>query len=149
MRHRVRYDAMLVGPRWSGTGHQRAQVDAFIPQSCRFNLDARFDQGHRALHVFATIERNSGGDPLFLYVEGHATALFQAATYHQFVPPRMKARILDIAVVPIGPEPVYITVGLALAEHAASRRTPVVDGILPVLDANEASKGGVIVTSTP
>src|SRR6266478_223675 len=125
---------MRVGPRWPGTGHQRAQVDAFISQSCGFNLDARFDQRHRALHVFATIERNSGGDPLF-----------QDATYHQFVPPRMKARILDIAIVLIGPEPVYITVGLALAEHAASRRTPLVDGILPVLDANEASKDGVIV----
>src|SRR5260370_32724737 len=54
----------------------------------------------------------------------------------------MEARVLHVVVVLVRPEPMHISVGLALAEHAASSCPPLVDRVLPVLATDQAPKEG-------
>src|SRR4029079_14874772 len=95
-----------------------------------------FDQRHRAPHISAAVETNRGINPAVVKVAREEAARVYAAAQDQLVPPGMESGILQVRIVLIRPEPGNLVVAHALAKHVARGSGALLDGVLPMLDAD-------------
>src|SRR5215213_6666047 len=91
------------------------------------------------------IERHGRKYPPVLPVERYEVPLFHTAPYDELVPLGVVPGVLEIMLVLIGPEPGNLVVRLVLPQHIPGRRLPLLQRVLPVLDADVALEHGVIV----
>src|SRR5206468_3473999 len=119
--------------------------DGGVPQHAGGHRSRRFHKWHGAPEVPAPVERNDPSHAALLEVEGDERPLLEAPPDDELVPWPVEAGVLDVVLVLVRPEPVDVFVGSTLAQHAASRRLPLLEGVLPVLDPDVAAGGRVIV----
>src|SRR5215204_1660675 len=124
---------------------ERSQVDVGVAKLYGRDLFLGFDQWDRAPQVPSPIDRHGRQDPPVLPVERYEAPLFRTAAYDELVPFGVEPGVLEVMLVLIGPEPGDLIVRLVLSQHVPGRRRSLLQGVLPVLDADVALEYGVIV----